>query len=572
MSTKKKPFKPVADFSKLTMIEHVEIIAIQAFDSELSEGFRDLLHPHTKVVADFYSISENQAILLSVLITINLQTSSVDFAELAHYFDVNCITLAKYIPDLKILIDRQFLRATTEENRKRRRQSLNTQEYYINRDFYQALLKAEKFSPQVMKAVDVFDFLKTVGQIIRGKEELDNESQLYVEINSVFKENQHIQFLQDLKTFDLDDQSLLIYLMVCSEYVFDPKGEFDFSKMIFFLFPDIQDNMAIRKQFLNETHMLQKQDLLELERGSFRNDNLIFLTDKSWGMLVGENKELFNRTKVASNKQFQIIKAEDIIKKKLFYTVEEQKEIDFIVDILQPENYKSMMERLADEGLPQGLCLLFFGEAGTSKTQLSYQIAKKTGRDIFSFKISEGKSMFYGESQKLVKKSFDFYREMVEKSPVAPIFLLNEADGILSKRSNNSYNQSVTQTENAIQTILLNELENINGILIAALNNQNQLDTSFFRRFLVKKEFLKPTSEVRMRIWADKLPWLNPNELEILSKFEITGALIENVQRKLVLQRALYGVGTQNLDQIIKYLREEEINKPQERSKIGFVR
>jgi len=572
MSTKKKPFKPVTDFSGLTMIEHVEIIAIQALDSELSEGFRDLLHPHTKVVADFYSITENQAILLSVLITINLQTTSVDFAELAHYFDVNCITLAKYIPELKILIDRQFVRATTEENRKRRRQSLNTQEYYVNRDFYQVLLKGEHFSPEVKKAVDVFDFLKIVGRIIRGKEELDNESQLYVEINSVFKENQHIQFLQDLKTFDLDDQSLLIYLTVCSEYAFDPKGEFDFSKMIYFLFPDIQDNMAIRKQFLNEKHMLQKQNLLELEKGSFRNDNLVYLTDKSWEMIVGENKELFNRTKVTSSKQFQIIKAEEITEKRLFYSEEDQKEIDFIIDILQPENYKTMMKRLADENLPTGLCLMFFGGAGTSKTALSYQIAKKTGRDIFNFKISEGKSMFYGESQKLVKKAFDYYREMVEKSEVVPIFLLNEADGILSKRSISSINQGVTQTENAIQTIILNELENLKGILIATTNLIGHFDPSIYRRMLIKKEMGMPSTEVRMKIWADKLPWLEPSDLEVLSKYEITGALIENVQRKLVLQRALHGVERQNLDQIIKYLEEENVNKPLERSRIGFIK
>ena len=63
--------------------------------------------------------------------------------------------------------------------------------------------------------------------------------------------------------------------------------------------------------------------------------------------------------------------------------------------------------------------------------------------------------MFYGESQKLVKKAFDFYREMVEKSPVTPIFLMNEADGILSKRKSSDFNQGVQQTENAIQAILL---------------------------------------------------------------------------------------------------------------------
>ena len=149
MNAKKKPFKPVANFETLTMIEHVEIVAIQAYDSELSEDFHDLIHTHAQVVADFYSISENQAILLSVLITINLQTSSVDFSELAHYLDINCITLAKYINDIKTLVDRQFIRATADGKRNRRRQSLNSQEYYINRDFYQSLLNGEDSSLRI---------------------------------------------------------------------------------------------------------------------------------------------------------------------------------------------------------------------------------------------------------------------------------------------------------------------------------------------------------------------------------------------------------------------------------------
>ena len=214
------------------------------------------------------------------------------------------------------------------------------------------------------------------------------------------------------------------------EFVNDPEEDVDLSKIIYFLFPEMPDSMKVRKQFLNEDHPLQKLDLLEMEKGSFRNDTAVKLTDKSWNMLLGDNKDIFVRTKMTPNKQFQIIRSEDIIEKRLFYSEEEQREIDFIIDVLQPENYRAMMKRLADEGLPQGLCILFYGQAGTSKTMLSYMIAKTTGRDILNFQVSEAKSMFYGESQKLVKKAFNFYREMVENSAIEPIMLLNEADSI----------------------------------------------------------------------------------------------------------------------------------------------
>ena len=143
---------------------------------------------------------------------------------------------------------------------------------------------------------------------------------------------------------------------------------------------------------------------------------------------------------------------------------------------------------------------------------------------------------------------------------------------LLGKRRSDGINQAVSSTENAIQTILLNSMEDLKGVLIATTNLQNHFDDSFYRRFLIKKKFEKPNSEIMKQIWADKLPWLCANDLEVLSKFEITGAIVENVQRKLLLQRALYGTEHQNLDQIIKYLEEENINKGHERSKIGFLK
>jgi SpoVK/Ycf46/Vps4 family AAA+-type ATPase len=199
-------------------------------------------------------------------------------------------------------------------------------------------------------------------------------------------------------------------------------------------------------------------------------------------------------------------------------------------------------------------------------------IAKTTGRDIMNFQVSEAKSMFYGESQKLVQKAFSFYREAVEKSTIEPILLLNEADSILSKRRNDGVNSAVSNTENAIQTLILNAMEDMKGVMIATTNLQNHFDDSFYRRFLIKKKFGKPDLEVRKQIWADKLPWLTIEETDILSKYEITGGIIENVQRKLVLMRALYGNDHPDLERIIKYVDEEYITKAKGMGRIGFVK
>jgi SpoVK/Ycf46/Vps4 family AAA+-type ATPase len=576
MSSKtKQPFQIIENIETLSMLDNIEIIANQAYESNMSEEFKDSVRPHIKIVADFYGITELQTILLSALITINLQSNSVEFTELSRFFEISPITLAKHIPQIKILIDRQFIRPTAEDNRKRRRQTqLNSQEYFVNKAFYNALTTNEKYSPASQKAVDVFDLMKIVTNIIDNKDEYKNENDLYAVLNQTLDQNHEIQFVKDLKLINLDNQDQILFLCLCSAFLDDPNEEIDLTKLICFLFPDVRENMKIRKQFINNDHPLQKQELVELEKGYFRYDSSVHLTEKAWGLLVGENAEMFTQKKTAPNRQFQIIKAEDIIEKHLFYAEEEQKEIDFIIDILQPENYNNMMKRLSDDGLHEGLCMLFYGEAGTSKTQLCFNVAKATGRDIFNFKLSEAKSMYYGESQKLVKKAFDFYREMVKQSSVVPIFLMNECDGILTKRnSGNSVNQGVQQTENAIQAILLDEIENLSGIFLSTTNLQDNFDDSFYRRFIIKKKFEKPSSaEIRRKIWADKIPWLNQQELMILSKYEITGAIIENVQRKLVMQRALYGTDRPALALIVNYLNEENIGKSQQRSRIGFVK
>jgi SpoVK/Ycf46/Vps4 family AAA+-type ATPase len=65
---------------------------------------------------------------------------------------------------------------------------------------------------------------------------------------------------------------------------------------------------------------------------------------------------------------------------------------------------------------------------------------------------------------------------------------------------------NVDQTENAIQNIILEEMENLDGILIATTNLTENLDKAFERRFLFKIRFDKPTLEAKTNIWKDKIP------------------------------------------------------------------
>lgn len=80
-----------------------------------------------------------------------------------------------------------------------------------------------------------------------------------------------------------------------------------------------------------------------------------------------------------------------------------------------------------------------------------------------------------------------------------PVLLFNEADAIISKRKDVG-RSNVAQTENAMQNIILEELENFEGIFIATTNLVSHLITAFERRFLFKIEFRKPELPVKIEL------------------------------------------------------------------------
>ena len=133
----------------------------------------------------------------------------------------------------------------------------------------------------------------------------------------------------------------------------------------------------------------------------------------------------------------------------------------------------------------QGFCCIFYGAPGTGKTETVYKLARQTGRDIMRVDVNKIKSCWVGESEKNIKAAFDRYRNICKNSPLAPILLFNEADAILGIRMEGASN-AVDKMENSIQNIILQEMESIEGIMIATTNLTTNLDKAFERRFLYK--------------------------------------------------------------------------------------
>ena len=177
--------------------------------------------------------------------------------------------------------------------------------------------------------------------------------------------------------------------------------------------------------------------------------------------------------------------------------------------------------------------------------------------------------MYVGESEKNIKNLFDRYRRLVESEPIAPILFFNEADAIFNKRSENT-ERAVDKMENAIQNIILQEMETLEGILIATTNLTSNLDSAFERRFIYKVKFAAPSLEAKQAIWQSMIPSLSEEDAATLaSAYNFSGGQIENIARKQTVEYILSGEEP-SVATIRKFCDAECLSNVSPRRAIGF--
>ena len=125
--------------------------------------------------------------------------------------------------------------------------------------------------------------------------------------------------------------------------------------------------------------------------------------------------------------------------------------------------------------------------------------------------------------------------------------------------------------ENSIQNIILQEMETLNGILIATTNLAQNMDRAFERRFLYKVKFNKPTLEARMQIWHSMLPELQESDIRVLAeKYDFSGGQIENIARHYAIDSILHSDSAASLEKLMAHCDGERLEQKDGR-KIGFI-
>ena len=218
--------------------------------------------------------------------------------------------------------------------------------------------------------------------------------------------------------------------------------------------------------------------------------------------------------------------------------------------------------------------IIFYGAAGTGKTMTAYSLAKSLKRQVLAFDCSKILSMYVGESEKNVRKIFDTFYELSEKTKTEPILLLNEADQFLGARSSGNITGS-DQMHNQMQNIFLEQIENFRGMLIATTNLLENIDKAFSRRFNYKIEFKKPNKEQRLELWEKMLPKSAPYEdgfdVSKLAEYSLTGGQINLIVKNTAYKVAVRDEPLFRLEDFIDEIRrEKDANFDSEKS-MGFL-
>jgi len=258
------------------------------------------------------------------------------------------------------------------------------------------------------------------------------------------------------------------------------------------------------------------------------------------------------------------IAADGIPPKQLFYNPSEEATIKTLFKIIKRSAFKKFTRQAKKIGDQSGLTILVSGGPGTGKTELGKQLAKQSGRDLLLFNVSEQRDKYYGESEKKIKQVFDYYNSLVNEKSLEPILFFNEADSIFQARHSND--SSISNSENVVQTILLNELEKFSGILICTTNRPDSFDVAFSRRFLIQTIITPPEESTREKLLNHFFSDLPPSILqEMAAQFNFNGAEIESFNKLYLMQVMLEKKAPAKLDALREYLASKK-----SRTSIGF--
>lgn len=549
-----------------SLLQDVEIIANILKKSELSPKIGNREQDALDHIMDYLGVNRMQAYLFTVIFMISFNERRIYIENISEFLGCSNFRVAALIPELEQLSGKrliQYYRSAYSVSEKD--DSIHELSFCFSRKIMDAVMLEDRSIFIKNTEVDMITLLEMIYKLSEERsEDKITYGEMMQEVNELLIANKKMKFVQNIESLHLEEHERVLLLYVCREIL---KGEDDVDLIATLekLISDARVRFQLRRSLVMGQNILIHKNILELCDGVFRSDRDVSLTDHGMDILFDKEIKLLRSE---DDKSKNLLLHKDIKELPMFFAPEVQSSLDELTNVLAEENYQKSLKKLRGRGMSEGIAVLLHGPPGTGKTATTYQIARQTGRDIMEVDISDTKSMWFGESEKRIRKIFKDYGNLQASEGKTPILLFNECDAVFGSRKRIG-NSAVDQTENTIQNIILQSMEDLKGILIATTNLTHNLDKAFQRRFLWKVFLDIPGPESRKQIWQNKLPFLKPDEaLQLAREFSFSGGSIANIARKTMMHEVIHG----NFPQIshIRSYCQEESSLSMNRQQIGF--
>ncbi|MGE4382455.1 MAG: ATP-binding protein [Arcobacter sp.] len=521
-------------------------------------------NPVIKQLQKELKLSIEEASIFSIIMSYQLNSNyASEFSKIKDDFKLENDIYLKYL-NVAYKLEKKGLLSLAEK--RRGRTSRINPEFNIDDMIFNKLILGFDYLDEVDFS-DIYSVANVIEDLLDKKDENKlSEYRFYDEVQRVFdKVDKNQEFVKIINKYSIHEKSIICHL-IC-RYIDGNSGDRanGFAETFF-------ENLSKRARFLEsllkEELDIFKDKLVQLEeRSSFFDSSAdVELTPKAISFLL-QSKDKIKKQEFKA--QFTKHIKFNTLKKEIFLDERIAKDINQLKNVCSSKNFNKIIKDLKKANLPSGIVSILYGFPGTGKTASVYEIAKLTKRDVLQVDISAIQSKWVGESEKNTKAIFDEYKRACSILKSKPILLFNEADALISKRLD--VTSPVGQMNNTMQNILLEELENFDGIFMATTNLIDNMDDAFSRRFLNKIKFDKPMAKTRMAIWKSKLPELEDKIYEELSTYDLSGGQIENVSRKYLINKIL-NQKEFDYDEILEYIKEEiEFKKSESEVKMGFL-
>ena len=551
--------KPLSEEQAITkpmnMLEAFEKIVEMSEDSKFGEVFMRMAEAPIKYASRKLKLTPMQTVLLAHFVD-RSEDRCIRISDIARFTGCRTTRILQLSSDINVLEKKRYVRKS---------RSRNSLSYRVPFEVLEALSRNVPYKFEKETLADTSDFFDRFDKLT---DERDDDELTYEELKSetmgMLEDIKDTVFARELRVCDLDDDDTTLFVFMAHLYVENNDDNIGFHDI-----DNLFDNNDIprwcKRGLRDRSSDLFARKLIENcnEDGMARSD-AFKLTEWAKDTLLAE----LSISRVGRSDK-NLIQHDSLAQKRLIYNADEEKQIKELGAILTQERFSDVQERLRMAGMRPGFCCIFYGAPGTGKTETVYQLARATGRNIMRVDVDKIKSCWVGESEKNIKALFDRYRNICKSSDVAPILLFNEADAVLGVRMEGAA-RAVDKMENSIQNIILQEMETLEGIMIATTNLTTNLDKAFERRFLYKIRFDKPSVEARAEIWQTMLHGLDAKDAATLGgAFDLSGGEIENIARKHSVAAILSGNDDVDVNAIIESCRHERLNNTG-RSRVGY--